>query len=138
MINSCMGNVWISSTVHVVGGLSQNAISRRAAAMRPFSRRADATCYAEGLIGDAAPHAWDVRSSSWWRISCPIEASSSQGGTSLSPARESDPEPIELGSGKVELELFLEPTCPFSKRAFEKVQPLLDAVGEDKLKISVR
>jgi hypothetical protein len=56
----------------------------------------------------------------------------------VSPARESDPEPIELGYGKVELELFLEPTCPFSKRAFGKVQPLLDAVGEDKLKINIR
>ncbi len=46
--------------------------------------------------------------------------------------------PIELGHGKTELEVFLEPTCPFSKRAFEKFQPLLDAVGEDKLTIKVR
>jgi hypothetical protein len=48
------------------------------------------------------------------------------------------PEPIELGRGKTELEVFLEPTCPFSKRAFEKLQPLLDAVGEDKLTVKIR
>ena len=48
------------------------------------------------------------------------------------------PEPIELGHGRVELEVFLEPTCPFSKRAFGKLQPLLDAVGEDKLTIKIR
>jgi protein-disulfide isomerase len=48
------------------------------------------------------------------------------------------PEPIELGHGKTELEVFLEPTCPFSKRAFAKLQPLLDAVGDDKLTIKIR
>jgi protein-disulfide isomerase len=48
------------------------------------------------------------------------------------------PEPLELGRGKVELEVFLEPTCPFSKRAFEKLQPLLDAVGKDQLTIRIR
>ena len=52
--------------------------------------------------------------------------------------RSEGPEPIELGHGKVELEVFLEPTCPFSKRAFGKLQPLLDAVGEDKLTIKIR
>jgi hypothetical protein len=48
------------------------------------------------------------------------------------------PEPIELGHGKVELEVFLEPTCPFSKRAFAKLQPLLSAVGEAELTIKIR
>jgi hypothetical protein len=48
------------------------------------------------------------------------------------------PEPIELGHGTLELEVFLEPTCPFSKRAFEKLQPLLNAVGEDKLTVKIR
>ena len=43
--------------------------------------------------------------------------------------------PIELGSGPLELEIFLEPTCPFSKRAFEKLPQLLSAVGDDKLTI---
>ena len=56
----------------------------------------------------------------------------------MSSAREATPEPIELGNGPVELEVFLEPTCPFSKRAFEKVQPLLAAVGEDELTIKFR
>lgn len=48
------------------------------------------------------------------------------------------PQPIELGHGKVELEVFLEPTCPFSKRAFFKLQPLLSAVGEENLTIKIR
>lgn len=46
--------------------------------------------------------------------------------------------PIEFGQGKAELEVFLEPTCPFSKRAFEKFPALLAAVGEDRLTIKVR
>jgi hypothetical protein len=46
--------------------------------------------------------------------------------------------PIELGHGKTEFEVFLEPTGPFSKRAFEKFQPLLDAAGADRLTIRVR
>jgi hypothetical protein len=48
------------------------------------------------------------------------------------------PEPIEFGRGKTELEVFLEPTCPFSKRAFGKFEALLAAVGEDRLTIKVR
>jgi hypothetical protein len=49
-----------------------------------------------------------------------------------------NPEPLDLGRGAVEMEVFLEPTCPFSKRAFDKLQPLLDAVGEDALTIKIR
>jgi protein-disulfide isomerase len=49
-----------------------------------------------------------------------------------------EPEPLELGHGPVELEVFLEPTCPFSKRAFAKLQPLLDLVGADRLTIRIR
>jgi hypothetical protein len=56
----------------------------------------------------------------------------------LKLSQDARPEPIELGSGKVELEIFLEPTCPFSKRAFEKVEPLLEAVGASELTIKVR
>jgi hypothetical protein len=52
--------------------------------------------------------------------------------------RSNGPEPIDLGHGKVELEVFLEPTCPFSKRAFGKLQPLLVAVGEDELTVKIR
>ncbi|MGE8944062.1 DsbA family protein [Leptospira interrogans] len=46
--------------------------------------------------------------------------------------------PIELGRGDLEMEVFLEPTCPFSKRAFEKLPSLVSAVGEDKLTVKVR
>ena len=57
----------------------------------------------------------------------------------MTPAQdEKSPEPIELGHGKLELEVFVEPTCPYSKRAFAKLQPLLDAVGEDELIIKIR
>jgi hypothetical protein len=49
-----------------------------------------------------------------------------------------NPQPIELGHGKIELEIFLEPTCPFSKRAFAKLEPLLNAIGEDRLTIKIR
>lgn len=47
-------------------------------------------------------------------------------------------DPIEIGHGGTELEIFLEPTCPFSKRAFAKLQPLVDAVGADRLTVKVR
>ncbi len=49
-----------------------------------------------------------------------------------------DLKPIKLGSGELELEIFLEPTCPFSKRAFAKLQPLLSAVGASELTIKIR
>jgi hypothetical protein len=54
------------------------------------------------------------------------------------PAQEGKLKPIEMGRGQVELEVFLEPTCPFSKRAFEKLEPLLARVGEDNLIIKIR
>ena len=46
--------------------------------------------------------------------------------------------PVAIGHGGTELEMFLEPTCPYSKRAFEKAPALLSAVGEDKLTIVFR
>jgi hypothetical protein len=46
--------------------------------------------------------------------------------------------PLDLGRGKTELEIFLEPTCPFSKKTFEKLPALLKAVGEDKLTVRLR
>jgi hypothetical protein len=45
---------------------------------------------------------------------------------------------LTLGHGPAHLEPFLEPTCPFSKRAFGKFRPLLEAVGEDRLTITIR
>lgn len=47
-------------------------------------------------------------------------------------------EPIQFGHGNAELEVFIEPTCPFSKKAFAKLQPLVNAVGEDTLTVKVR
>ncbi len=49
-----------------------------------------------------------------------------------------EPERLELGHGPTELEVFLEPTCPFSKLAFGKLRPLLDLVGEDRLSVKIR
>jgi len=49
-----------------------------------------------------------------------------------------EPEPIEFGHGKIEFEAFLEPTCPYSKRAFAKLEPLVAAVGDDQLTVKVR
>jgi Thioredoxin len=46
--------------------------------------------------------------------------------------------PIEFGHGRTELEIFLEPTCPFSKRAFEKLPQLVATVGPDKLTVKIR
>jgi hypothetical protein len=45
---------------------------------------------------------------------------------------------LALGHGPAHLEPFLEPTCPFSKLAFAKFRPLLDAVGESRLTITIR
>lgn len=47
-------------------------------------------------------------------------------------------EKLKIGTGETDLEIFLEPTCPHSKRAFGKLQPLLQAVGENVLSISIR
>ena len=46
--------------------------------------------------------------------------------------------PLDFGHGPVELEAFLEPPCPYSKRAFGKFEALLAAVGEENLTIRVR
>jgi hypothetical protein len=46
--------------------------------------------------------------------------------------------PLFLGAGPTSLEIFLEPTCPFSKRAFGKLDQLLAKAGADKLTITIR
>lgn len=51
---------------------------------------------------------------------------------------ESGAEPLVWGSGARVLELFLEPTCPFSAKAFSKIDPLLSLVGEDRLRVKIR
>jgi len=42
------------------------------------------------------------------------------------------------GHGPVVLEIFVEPTCPFSAKAFDKLDELLARAGEDKLTIRIR
>ncbi|HET7715978.1 MAG TPA: thioredoxin [Bauldia sp.] len=45
---------------------------------------------------------------------------------------------LTLGHGRTELEAFLEPTCPYSKRAFEKFPALVAAAGAERLTIRIR
>ena len=47
-------------------------------------------------------------------------------------------DPLVWGHGPCVFEVFLEPTCPFSAKAFGKLDPLLDQVGEDRLTIKLR
>jgi protein-disulfide isomerase len=42
------------------------------------------------------------------------------------------------GRGPVTLEVFLEPTCPFSAKTFAKLDDLLARAGEDRLTIKIR
>ena len=55
--------------------------------------------------------------------------------TSASPIA---PDTLEWGHGKKVLEVFLEPTCPFSARAFGKLDALLTKAGDDRLTIKIR
>jgi hypothetical protein len=47
-------------------------------------------------------------------------------------------DPLVWGHGPRVLELFLEPTCPFSGRAFGKLDDLLAHAGEDRVTVKVR
>lgn len=47
-------------------------------------------------------------------------------------------DPLVWGHGPAILEAFLEPTCPFSVKAFGKLDALLDQVGEDRLTVKLR
>lgn len=47
-------------------------------------------------------------------------------------------EPLVWGHGANVFEVFLEPTCPFSVRAFNKLDALLALVGEDKMTLKIR
>ena len=46
--------------------------------------------------------------------------------------------PFEWGHGKHILEMFLEPTCPYSAKAFNKIDALLAEAIENQLKVIVR
>jgi protein-disulfide isomerase len=45
---------------------------------------------------------------------------------------------LEWGRGPRVFEMFLEPTCPYSNKAFGKIKELLSTVGEDKITVKVR
>src|ERR1051326_7506519 len=47
-------------------------------------------------------------------------------------------DPLEWGSGPRSFEVFLEPTCPFSVRAFGKLGDLLDQAGTDRITVKLR
>ena len=47
-------------------------------------------------------------------------------------------DPLEWGTGPRTFEVFLEPTCPFSVRAFGKLDALLAEAGRDRITIKLR
>jgi hypothetical protein len=47
-------------------------------------------------------------------------------------------DPLVWGHGPRVFEVFLEPTCPFSARAFGKLDDLLAQAGEDRITIKIR
>jgi hypothetical protein len=46
-------------------------------------------------------------------------------------------EPLTWGRGPRQFEMFLEPTCPFSAKAFAKLDQTLETVGSDKITIKI-
>lgn len=52
------------------------------------------------------------------------------------PKRTADP--LEWGQGPQDFEIFLEPTCPFSVKAFRKIDAFLDAAGRDRATVRLR
>ena len=47
-------------------------------------------------------------------------------------------EPLVWGHGPRLFEMFLEPTCPFSAKAFGKLDELLAQAGEDRVTVKIR
>jgi glutaredoxin len=47
-------------------------------------------------------------------------------------------EPLFWGHGPRTFEVFLEPTCPYSVRALNKLDELLDTAGQDRITIKIR
>lgn len=47
-------------------------------------------------------------------------------------------DPLTWGRGPRVFEMFLEPTCPFSARAFGKIDELLASAGEDRITVKIR
>jgi len=56
----------------------------------------------------------------------------------MSPAVSPNVEPLVLGHGPRTFEVFIEPTCPFSVKAFNKLIPLLDKMGEQNVTVKIR
>jgi len=48
------------------------------------------------------------------------------------------PDPLTWGHGPRVFEMFLEPTCPFSGRAFGKIDETLATAGEDRITLKIR
>ena len=47
-------------------------------------------------------------------------------------------QPLVWGHGTRTFEVFLEPTCPFSVKTFNKLDALLDLVGEENVSVKIR
>ena len=47
-------------------------------------------------------------------------------------------QPLVWGHGARTLEVFLEPTCPFSVKTFNKLDALLELVGEENVSVKIR
>lgn len=47
-------------------------------------------------------------------------------------------DPLIWGHGPKEFDIFLEPTCPFSAKAFGKLDALLESAGADKITVRLR
>src|SRR5689334_9121642 len=47
-------------------------------------------------------------------------------------------DPLAWGRCMRQFEMFLEPTCPFSARAFGKMDETLDAAGPDNITVKIR
>ena len=47
-------------------------------------------------------------------------------------------DPLAWGRGPRVMEMFIEPTCPFSARAFGKISQTLELAGQDRITIKVR
>jgi predicted DsbA family dithiol-disulfide isomerase len=47
-------------------------------------------------------------------------------------------DPLTWGTGPRIFEIFLEPTCPYSVKAFNKLDALLAEVGEDRISVKIR
>ncbi len=54
----------------------------------------------------------------------------------MSPSWKADP--LEWGHGPHDFEIFLEPTCPFSGRAFGKLDAFLALVGPENVTVKIR